>query len=54
MKAAIRFVTRRIVNVTKAIACDTYGDIASLSAGPCERCVGHALRDDPVETVEVS
>lgn len=23
-----------------------YGDIASMHAGPCERCVGRALRDE--------
>ena len=43
MKAALRFVTRQMVRFTRAIACDTYGDTASLSAGPCRRCVGDSV-----------
>ncbi len=49
MKQLLRAFVRRIVNVTRAVACETYGDTASLSPGPCERCVGRALADLPQE-----
>lgn len=29
--------------LVKTPICKTFGDIAELSPGPCERCVGHAV-----------
>ena len=45
MKYVTRYITRKLVNFTKKIACSTFGDIASLSSGPCERCVGHRVEE---------
>ena len=43
MKTLMRKYARFVSNVTKRFACETFGDTASLHAGPCERCVGHAV-----------
>ena len=43
MKALMRKFSRLVSNLTKRWACDTFGDTASLHAGPCERCVGFAV-----------
>lgn len=32
-----------MVGFAMAHACQTFGEIAELSEGPCERCVGRAL-----------
>ena len=44
MRQVIRFVVRMISNVasTRAIS-PTYGDVAAMHKGPCERCVGKSV-----------
>ena len=49
MKTFIRWSVSWIVRVARATACTTYGEIAELSAGPCQRCVGHAVSGPTVE-----
>ena len=54
MKRAIRATARLVNRFAVWAACDTFGDIASLSPkGPCERCVGRAVEDTPVVVVKV-
>lgn len=48
MKKALRLYARLVVNVTRKLACETFGDTAELSPGPCERCVGRALAELPM------
>lgn len=43
MKWLLRKVARFFVVLADRYACDTYGDVAELSDGPCRRCVGHAV-----------
>jgi len=51
MKKAIRWVVARIVRWTDKHCCTTYGDVAELSKGPCQRCVGREVRG-PVEVAD--
>ena len=43
MKQTLRSVTAWLVRLTRSVACTTYGDIAQLSDGPCQRCVGRSI-----------
>ena len=43
MKQIIRRIVAFVVKLTAKHACKTYGDIAELSAGPCQRCVGKSV-----------
>ena len=44
MKQLIRRIVAFIVRLTMRHACETYGDAAELSVGPCQRCVGRAVQ----------
>ena len=43
MKKVIRSVVAKIVTWADKTCCKTYGDKASLSSGPCQRCVGRQV-----------
>ena len=43
MKRVVRWIVRRMTDVAGRLVCSTYGDMASMHKGPCERCVGHAI-----------
>lgn len=47
MKRFIRKLVAAIVRLTDRYACNTYGDMAELSSGPCQRCVGRAIHSPP-------
>ena len=44
MKKLIRSIVSFLVRLTAKYACETFGDIAELSKGPCDRCVGKEVR----------
>ena len=44
MKKLIRCIVSFLVRLTTKYACETFGDIAELSKGPCDRCVGKEVR----------
>ena len=44
MKKLIRRIVSLLVKFTGKYACETYGDKAELSSGPCARCVGQEVR----------
>lgn len=43
LKSGIRKAVRLLNNAADRVACETYGDTASMHAGPCERCVGYRV-----------
>ena len=46
MKSMLRWFARKVDAFTAKYACKTFGDVASLHKGPCERCVGRAVSDN--------
>ena len=51
MKRLVRKFVASIVRLTAKYACKTYGDVAELSHGPCQRCVGQEVKGPQAETV---
>ena len=47
MKKVIRWIVARLVRWTDKHCCRTYGDVAELSKGPCQRCCGMEVRGAP-------
>ena len=43
MRKLVRHTVQGVVRFTDKHFCDTYGDVAELSEGPCRRCVGRAV-----------
>lgn len=43
MRVLVRHTVQGAVRLTDKYCCDTYGDVAELSEGPCKRCVGRAV-----------
>ena len=40
MKGLLRKMTRKLTGFVGRVACETFGEKAELSSGPCGRCVG--------------
>lgn len=43
LRRLVRHTVQGIVRFASKYCCDTYGDVAELSDGPCRRCVGRAV-----------
>lgn len=48
MKQVCRLLVKHLVRWARTYACDTFGDMAELHSGPCQRCVGHAVSENSV------
>ena len=43
MKKLVRSFAGLVIRFAAKYACKTYGDVAELSHGPCQRCVGQQV-----------
>ena len=53
MKKVIRWAVSKIVQWTIKHCCPTYGDVAELSKGPCQRCCGCEVRDASISETKL-
>ena len=49
LRRLVRHTVQGIVRFASKYCCDTYGDVAELSDGPCRRCVGRAVAGPEVK-----